>query len=112
MSFLLENSKSFLRAAGIMLEVGEYNLALFHLEQALQLCLKYKIYEKYGDFPKTHSLKRLLSEVGQVAADPVIVDLLEDAYISSRYLPVRYSKESAQRAYGEVEKVLKALSCL
>lgn len=110
MSFLLENAKSFLRAARIMLEVGEYNLALFHLEQALQLCLK--IYEKYGDFPKTHSLRLLLSEIGQVEADPVVVDLLEDAYIGSRYLPVRYSKESAQRAYGEVEKVLRSLSCL
>lgn len=54
---------------------------LFHLEQALQLCLKYKLYEKYGDFPKTHSLKQLLAELGaEVGIDPLVVDLLEDAW--------------------------------
>jgi HEPN domain-containing protein len=111
--FLLENSRSFWRAAKAMLEAGEYNLALFHIEQALQLCLKYKIYERYGDFPKTHSLKLLLAEVGgQIPLDPVVIDLLEDAYIGSRYLPVRYSQESARRAYREVEGALRALSCL
>ncbi|MGB9704690.1 MAG: HEPN domain-containing protein, partial [Pyrobaculum sp.] len=101
------------RAAGAMLEMGEYNLVLFHLEQALQLCLKYRRYEKYGDFPKTHSLKQLFAELGaEVEIDPLVIDLLEDAYIGSRYIPVRYSRESAHRAYREVERALRALSCL
>jgi HEPN domain-containing protein len=39
MSFLVENSRSFLRAAKRDLEEGEYNLAMFHAEQALQLCV-------------------------------------------------------------------------
>lgn len=109
----MENARSFWRAAGVMLEMGEFNLALFHLEQALQLCLKYRIYEKYGDFPKTYGLKRLLAEAGAPAEiDAVIVDLLEDAYIGSRCAPVRYSEETARRAYREVEKALRNLSCL
>jgi HEPN domain-containing protein len=82
MSFLLENSRSFLRVAKRDLEEGEYNLAVFHAEQALQLCAKYKLYLKYGDYPKTHRLKELLGALGQ-SYDPLVVDLLEEAYIGS-----------------------------
>jgi len=39
-SFLVENKWSFLRATKRDLEKGEYNLAMFHAEQALQLCAK------------------------------------------------------------------------
>lgn len=115
MSFLLENARSFWRAAQLMLSEGEHNLALFHLEQALQLCLKYKLYEQYGDYPKTHSLRTLINEVSRfttIDVDPLILDLLEDAYIGSRYLPIRYSRESVIRAMQEVGKVLKTLSCI
>jgi HEPN domain. len=41
MSFLFENSRSFSRTAKRDLEEGEYNLAVFHAEQDLQLCAKY-----------------------------------------------------------------------
>ncbi len=86
MSFLVENSRSFLRAAKRDLEEGEYNLAMFHAEQALQLCVKYKLYLKYGDYPKTHRLKELLGALRQ-SHDPLVVDLLEEAHIGSRASP-------------------------
>jgi len=110
-SFLLQNARSFMRAARRDLEEGEYNLALFHAEQALQLCTKYKLYLKYGDYPKTHKLKELL-EALQQSYDAVIIDLLEDAYIGSRYLPVRYSAETARRAVAEVERLMREMGCL
>jgi HEPN domain-containing protein len=65
MSFLVEDSRSFLRAVKRDLEEGEYNLAMFHAEQALQLCAKYKLYLKYGDYPKTHRLKELSARWGR-----------------------------------------------
>ena len=65
MSFLVENSRSFLRAAKRDLGEGEYNLAMFHVEQALQLCAKYKLYLKYGDYPKMHRMKEPLGALGQ-----------------------------------------------
>jgi HEPN domain-containing protein len=111
MSFLFENSWSFSRTAKKDLEEGEYNLAMFHAEQALQLCVKYKLYLKYGDYPKTHRLKELLGALGQ-SYDPLVVDLLEDAYIGSRYLPVRYAGETARRVVAEVERLMGELTCL
>ncbi len=111
MSFLLENSRSFLRAAKRDLEEGEYNLAVFHAEQALQLCAKYELYLKYGDYPKTRRLKELLGALGQ-SYDPLVADLLEEAYIGSRYLPVRYSGETARRAVDEAERLMREMGCL
>lgn len=111
MSFLLENAKSFLRAAQRDLEASEYNLVLFHAEQALQLCVKYKLYLKYGDYPKTHALKELMEALGH-QYDPLLIDLLENAYIASRCLPVRYSSETAKRALNEVERLMRELGCL
>ncbi|BFI76032.1 HEPN domain-containing protein [Sulfurisphaera ohwakuensis] len=43
MSFLKKNSLSFLKEAERNLDEGEYNLAMFHLEQALQSALIYFI---------------------------------------------------------------------
>ncbi|MFB6489831.1 MAG: HEPN domain-containing protein [Thermoproteus sp. AZ2] len=111
MSFLLENARSFLRAARRDLGEGEYNLALFHAEQALQLCAKYRLYLAYGDYPKTHRLKELLDALGH-HYDPLVVDLLEEAYIGARYLPMRYSEASAERALGEVERLMREMGCL
>jgi len=111
MSFLVENSRSFLRVAKRDLEEGEYNLAMFHAEQVLQLCAKYKLYLKYGDYPKTHRLKELLGALGQ-SYDPHVVDLLVEAYIGSRWLPVRYAGETARSVVGEVERLMGEVTCL
>jgi HEPN domain-containing protein len=101
-AFCSKNTKSFLRAAGRDLEEGEYDLAVFHAKQALQLCAKYSLYVKYGDYPKTHRLKELLGALGQ-SYDSLIVDLLEEACIGAGCLPVRYSGETARRAIAETE---------
>ena len=61
--------------------------------------------------PKTHRLKELLGALGQ-SYDPLIVDLLEVAYIGSRYLPVRYAGETARRVVAEVERLMREVTCL
>ena len=64
-----------------------------------------------GDYPKTHSLRELLGALGQ-SYDPLVVDLLEETYIGSRCLPVRYAGETARRGVAEVERLMGEMTCL
>lgn len=94
-----------LKLAEKAFELEMYNLTLFHCEQAIQLYLKYLLAKRMGDYPKTHKIWELLADVGKVTGKPLnipnmMLDLLEEAYIASRYLPKEYSRET-------VEEVLK-----
>ena len=60
MGFLKNNSIDFFKEGERNLNEGKYNLAMFHLEQALQLGLKYKLYELTGTYDKTHDIIILL----------------------------------------------------
>ncbi|MEM1646550.1 MAG: HEPN domain-containing protein [Ignisphaera sp.] len=115
MSFLLNNAKNFLHDARRDFEDGIWNLSVFHSEQALQLCVKYKLYTHLGDYPKTHDLKILINNLRRyekIEADELMLDFLTQSYISSRYLPYTFSKESAERALKFVENLMKELGCL
>ncbi len=48
---------------------GDYDLAIFHLEQALQLTLKSVLLENGLDYPRTYSVKRLLEILGGIKED-------------------------------------------
>jgi HEPN domain-containing protein len=61
--------------------------------------------------PKTHRREELLGALGQ-SYDPLIVDLLEETYIGSRYLPVRYAGETARRVVAKVERLMREVTCL
>jgi HEPN domain-containing protein len=103
---LRSRAESFLRNAQRLVEEGEADLAVFSLEQYCQLILKYKLLVYTGSYPRTHSLRQLIRELGRV--DPRILVLvndvknlhyvarLEEAYISSRYLPYKYTIEEVK----------------
>lgn len=124
MSFelLKKRALSFLRDAKFDLESGDYDLMLFHAEQFAQLYSKYLVYKRIGDFPKTHSLTRLLRDLVKIYDDcglKVFLDknleslyFLEEAYISSRYLPREYDREIALRILTLCEKLLEVFTCL
>lgn len=107
---LRKRAEAFLRLANRLIGEGEADLAMFNLEQYCQLILRYKLLVKRGSYSRTHSLRRLIRELGEV--DPRILVLvnnvknlhyiarLEEAYIASRYLPIEYE-------ISEVEDVLK-----
>ncbi len=57
---LVRRAKEFLRTADFQLENGMYDLAIFNLEQALQLFLKAKILEYGAQYPRTRSVRYLL----------------------------------------------------
>ena len=101
-----KRAEAFLRNAQRLLEEGEYDLSVFSLEQYCQLLLKYKLLVKKGSYPRTHSIRRLIRELG--VFNPKILELvndvkklhyiarLEEAYIASRYLPITYEENEAK----------------
>ncbi|QOJ79012.1 HEPN domain-containing protein [Infirmifilum lucidum] len=106
MEFLRGNALKFLGLAEEMLERGDYGLAMFFVEQFFQLSLKYVLYRKYGDFPKTHSLRilfELTKEERYTEFYRENLDLLREiklSHVASRYFDVEYSEGVARRAVG------------
>lgn len=119
---LRRRALSFLRDARVDLDSGDYDLVLFHVEQFAQLYSKYLMYRRLGDFPKVHSVVRLLRDLARVYGDCGLGEfisqnlealyLLEESYISSRYIPREYDREVALRVINLGEKLLEVFRCL
>jgi HEPN domain-containing protein len=121
--FLKERAEDFLKDGEIDIEEGRWNAAAFHLEQACQLYLKYYLFLKLKDFPKIHSLDELLTYLGKAYKKEKeverikrknlnVISDLNQAYITSRYLPVDFSKtqvEGMRKFTKELIKFLKKL---
>ncbi|HDN83092.1 MAG TPA: HEPN domain-containing protein [Candidatus Altiarchaeales archaeon] len=113
MKFLLNNAKKFLKKAKESHEKGEYNFTMFFLEQFFQLTLKYLLYKRYGEFPKTHSLKLLfeiLKEEKLLEFYTKNADLfreIELSYIAARYFDVEYSENIGRKCLNLAESFLK-----
>ena len=120
---LLRRSREFYETAILQLEKGFYGLAAFSLEQSLQLFLKAKVLERGVDYPRTHSIRRLLeilSEVVEREISNVLRELvdkyslelasIEDAYITSKYIPREFRREEVLRLRGVVDEVIEVVS--
>ena len=115
MEFLKKNAMKFLEKAEESFEKGEYNFTMFFVEQFLQLMLKYLIGKKFGDFPKTHSLKILF----ELTEDENLqrfyrenFDVLREvelSYVASRYFDVEYSREVAERSLKVAKKLVEVV---
>ena len=120
---LMEKSRRFYKTALMQIERGFYDLAVFSLEQSLQLFLKAVLLRLGIDYPRTHSVRRLLELVGEVSGHreevegllsrlSVELGALEDAYITSRYTARTYTREEAERlrrVVGEVVDVVRGI---
>lgn len=119
---LLRRSERFMETADYQLKRGFYDLAVFSLEQALQLFLKAKLLANGVDYPRTHSVRALLEALMEVAQeersaikhilDTYLMDLgvLEDAYITSRYVMRDFRREEAERLARVVREVMEDLA--
>lgn len=105
MDFLKENAEYFeKKAREAMAERPRF--VLFFVEQAIQLYIKYILVRMLEDYPKTHKLTILFHELSKVNDDAMafyekyadVLDLVEEAYITARYLGKEYSEKSAKRA--------------
>lgn len=101
--FLKKRAEEFFEGAKYHFKKDHYNIVAFDLEQACQLYLKYYLYLKLRRYPKTHLLKELLEGVGKVYKKQKTIEKilkekasvigdLEQAYLTSRYLPVEFSR--------------------
>lgn len=119
---LKRRARAFLESAKFDFERKNYDLVLFHVEQFLQLYIKYLLYLRLGDYPKTHSLTRLLKDLGKIYQEDILrnfyeenlemINLLEEAYITSRYIPREYDEEIAERVLKFADKVLEVMEWL
>jgi len=116
---LLRRAESFIKDSLEDLKREDFDLAMFHIEQACQLLIKAKLLELTGYFEKTHSLRRLLIDLSKIFKGKELEDFikgnwqmlrnLEYAYITSRYLPEEFKKEEVEQALQFYEKLKKLL---
>ncbi len=121
--FLKEKAEGFLENAKYNISKQRWFLAAFHLEQANQLYLKYYLFLKIRRFPKTHSLKELLDGIGKAYKKKKEIEVilkqkasvigdLEQAYLTSRYLPVEFSKYQIENMLSFTKDLIKFLKKL
>lgn len=114
---LLERSRRFYETALFQIEKGFYDLAMFSFEQSLQLFLKAVLLSLGLDYPRIHSIRKLLELIHELTEDEdvkklwiecsVELALIEDAYITSRYVPREFRIEEVLRVREAVDKVFK-----
>lgn len=120
---LLHRSKVFLRLARELEAQGEYDLSLWHAEQAAQLAIKAAIYTLTGSIPRIHELRRLLGilartleEAGRLQEAYRIrsfasssregLIMLEDAYTTGKYGVSGYTREDAWEGLRLAQEIL------
>lgn len=114
---LLERSRKFRAASEFHFSRGDYDLAVFNIEQSLQLFLKAKLLELGLDFPKVHGLRKLFLLIGEVLGQLNVFKGfenerslefagLEDAYITSRYFPRDFSRSEAEKLMKFLDEVI------
>ncbi|MCX8189429.1 MAG: HEPN domain-containing protein [Nitrososphaeria archaeon] len=99
-------AEAFLANAQHLIEINEWDLAVFNLEQYCQLILKYKLLIKSGSYPRTYSLRGLIRELAKISpslqtfiddeANLHYIARLEEAYIASRYFPYSYEEKETR----------------
>jgi len=115
-STLRRSSEEFLHQAEASLCSGAYDTVAFLAEISLQLYLKSVLLKAVGDYPRTHSIRALLSEISKhlgrkdvedfVRANRARLIALEDAYFTARYSTSQFTQEDAEDAVKLVKEVL------
>jgi HEPN domain-containing protein len=117
---LLKRSRDFLETAEYQTSKGFFDLATFSLEQALQLFLEAKVLAEGVDYPRTHSVRVLLEILSDLVPknkestikgilENYLLELgmLEDAYITSRYVMREFTKQEVEKLAKAVKEIMK-----
>jgi HEPN domain-containing protein len=114
---LRRRSREYVQTYEFHLSREMYALAIFDLEQALQLNVKASLLEEGVAYPRTHSVRRLLELLADVRNDDklrgivreyaVELRLLEEAYISSRYVATDFREDEVIRVKRVFDEVMK-----
>ncbi|MEM3725760.1 MAG: HEPN domain-containing protein [Candidatus Bathyarchaeia archaeon] len=116
---LLRRAKEFLETAEYQASKGFFDLAVFSLEQALQLFLKAKILAQGVNYPRTHSVRELLEILSKIVSEDkkntiknmlqsylLELGMLEDAYITSRYIMREFTKKETEKLTKAVKEIM------
>jgi len=106
-----------LETAKRSLHDGNYDIAAFMVDQAVQLYLKSEILEFTGEIPRLHAVRQLLRILGVESGQEGKVNVfikekrgilarLEDAYIGSRYVAREYEREEAEELIEFAREVI------
>ncbi|MBS7645679.1 MAG: HEPN domain-containing protein [Candidatus Bathyarchaeia archaeon] len=117
-SLLRNRSLRMLNSAKNCLHGGDYDIAAFMAEQALQLYLKSPILELTGEVPRVHAARQLIRVLRDLSDKPEDIDdfvrrkrslliRLEEAYIGSRYLPRIYEGDEAEELVAFAEEAIR-----
>lgn len=115
--FLKQKADIFFESACEQIKKKRYFLAAFSFEQASQLYLKYCLFLKIKDFPKIHEIDGLLKEIGKayekkekieafLKENASVIGDLNQAYITSRYLPVDFNAYQTEEMKGFVKRLI------
>lgn len=117
---LVKRSRDFLETAEYQTSKGFYDLAAFSLEQALQLFLKAKVLAEGVDYPRTHSVRALLGMLSELVPENekstirgILEDyllelgMLEDAYITSRYVMREFTRQEVEKLTKAVKEIMR-----
>lgn len=117
---LLKRSRDFLETAEYQRSKGFYDLATFSLEQALQLFLRAKVLAEGVDYPRAHSVRVLLEMLSDLVPENkkstikgilenylLELGMLEDAYITSRYVMREFTKQEVEKLTKAVKEIMK-----
>ncbi len=115
----LSTAKRDLERAATSLELGDRGAAVFWAQQAAEKALKALLLAFRGSFPKTHSIRRLVEELGLDLG--LSKEELEDAYeLTQYYYLSRYpdivegvpddaiSRRTAERAVEAARRIVRA----
>jgi len=93
---------------------------VFSSEQSLQLYLKFVLLKVLGDYPRTHSVRRLLGELNRllgskdleefVKANRIRLSVLEDAYLMAGYFVKEYDAEDAEDMVKLTEETIEIIN--
>lgn len=116
---LLRRAKEFLETAEYQASKGFFDLAVFSLEQALQLFLKAKILVHGVNYPRTHSVRELLEILSKIVSEDkkdiiknmlqsylLELGILEDAYITSRYVMREFTRKETEKLTKAVKEIM------
>lgn len=111
----LRRTEIFKQDAEVDFKNKNFDICMFHLEQAAQPLVKAKLLEIKVSFERTHSLRRLLLELAEewkkkeienfIQENREVLRDLERSYISSRYIYEEFFEEEAKRAFDALEKL-------
>ena len=119
---MIEKSRRFLLNAERNMDEGFIDVGAFNANQSLELYLKALLLKESGDYPHTFDLKNLLRNLADLSNVDVkkkielflnekslVLSLLQDAYLTSRYFSTSYSSDDLNEMISAVKHIKESI---